>query len=496
MIHNNDEHQKVTNSKITPRMMANKKEESSTLPSNRMFVLCCLVCFTYSLSIAVDSQFLSLYYKSKGLSGTTIGVLFSLAPMTSFLSVFIWSTVISKTGGEKNGVDNDDDNVNNKEKGPHNNIIWNATRISSYQILFFVISMAAIFQTSLVFLEKPTFMMISVILAGIFQSPTKSMLDNMIISSLNDRNDFGKIRLFGILGSGIGTKLGGVVLKMNEIVTDDNNKDIHHQNFDALFLTRLIMTVLPLIFIQLFQKNRSYMNKDNKNRFDDARIKEDEKPSDTSTNEDEGSIRCVVNLCFKNPSHLLFFVAVFIQGTSGGVSDTFSYVRYQEAGCSTAEMGTSRVLSSIAGAIMFWYSGKMSRYFGIEKVFLFSFLLAGTRFHLLATMEHLHHLYIIDLIRSIVFGFFWSSSTLYASSIYSNSPNTRATALLLLNGIYSGAGRSSGSILGGKIQALFGINNLFLYWSYVNFCLAFLLLFFQYQKATLEQLRQLSKKDR
>ena len=63
---------------------------------NRALVLGCLIYFTYSMSISVDSQFLSLYYKSKGFDGSTLGVLYSITPLTTFLTIPLWSVVTRK----------------------------------------------------------------------------------------------------------------------------------------------------------------------------------------------------------------------------------------------------------------------------------------------------------------------------------------------------------------------------------------------------------------
>jgi len=142
-------------------------------------------------------------------------------------------------------------------------------------------------------------------------------------------------------------------------------------------------------------------------------------------------------------------------------------------------MGTSRLLSSTAGAIMFWYSGIISGFLGIENVLILSLVTTGARFSLLKKMDHPYYMYLIDLIRGTTFGSFWSSSTLYASQI--GPPSLRATMLLLLNGIYNGIGRSVGSIVGGRFQALFGANHLFLYCSLINYTLALVMGFAFYR---------------
>ena len=66
--------------------------------------------------------------------------------------------------------------------------------------------------------------------------------------------------------------------------------------------------------------------------------------------------------------------------------------------------------------------------------------------------------------------FFLSSSTIYASQI--GPLGLQRTVLLLLNGVYNGIGRSTGAVMGGKFQAILGIDNLFLCCLRVNYVLA------------------------
>lgn len=119
---------------------------------------------------------------------------------------------------------------------------------------------------------------------------------------------------------------------------------------------------------------------------------------------------------------------------------------------------------------MFWFSGRVTRKLGVQNVFVLSLLCAGVRFSLLKRMDHPYYAYIVDLIRGATFGAFWSSATLYASKI--GPPSLRSSVLLLLNGIYNGIGRSTGAIIAGRFQAVFGTNNLFLYCARINFALA------------------------
>ena len=136
-------------------------------------------------------------------------------------------------------------------------------------------------------------------------------------------------------------------------------------------------------------------------------------------------------------------------------------------------MGQSRLLSSCAGAVMFWYSGCITQYLGVQNILISSMVCAGVRFSLLKRMDHSYYVYLVDFIRSTTYGAFWSSSTIYASQI--GPPNLRGTILLLLNGIYNGIGRSVGAIVGGIFQAKFGSNNLFMCCARINYAFALIM---------------------
>jgi MFS family permease len=255
--------------------------------------------------------------------------LFAIPPTTTFLSVFIWATVVAGiVCAKKNGDDDNKDDGNN------------GRRIKSFQILYLIILLAAIFQTSIAFTENPIYMMIFIYISGIFQSPIKPMLDAMIMDNLNDRSNFGKVRLFGIMGSGFGTNLGGFVLNKMQSIVDYDDRDNNRywsyvkkmSGFDVLFIVRMVLTILPLICIRQFQNGStcSTTNTDNKlNRRESENKKASQIGINTSsTKYKEGSIRWmaegVVNNCFQDKAHLLFFIFVFIAGASGGVSDAFS----------------------------------------------------------------------------------------------------------------------------------------------------------------------------
>lgn len=466
---------KDTNDVTAEKASKNDLSSPPKTPDNTLFILGCLIYFTYYMSITVDSQFLSLYYKSKGFDGSTIGWLYSLTPLTTFLMVPFWSMLTAVEGDGKHGSADSGNNIN-----------ANATK-RQIQILYLSIFLATASQVSLAVLDTPVYMMVVIIIAGIFQSPAKPLLDGLMMDHLDDRSKFGKVRVFSNLGSGFGTTLGGWLLSMvKESILNDgqDQKSIRNylwnmpSGFSLLFVARLILTIPPILLIN--KLNTKASTKFNKGKIILPSDTAGEQNSDKDSNPpSEGKDRMISFASmarsagthyFSDTNHLLFFTCIYIAGASGGVSDAFSYLRYQESGCSTTHMGQSRLLSSAAGAVMFWYSGHISIFLGIQNVIVLSLMCTGARFSLLRFMDRPYYAYLVDLIRGTTYGAFWSSSTIYGSQI--GPASLRATTLLLLNGIYNGIGRSSGAILGGEFVALFGTNELFLWCSRINYAMA------------------------
>lgn len=124
---------------------------------------------------------------------------------------------------------------------------------------------------------------------------------------------------------------------------------------------------------------------------------------------------------------------------------------------------------------MFWFSGAINEALGIDNVIVMGLFSVGCRFLLYTMMNHPYYAYLAEVIRGGIYGVFWSAAAVYASEKI-GPPSLRATMLLILNGLYEGMGRSTGAILGGKIQAIVGTETLFLYVALTYFGLALLMI--------------------
>jgi MFS family permease len=164
----------------------------------------------------------------------------------------------------------------------------------------------------------------------------------------------------------------------------------------------------------------------------------------------------------------LFFFLVFVAGVSSGVIENFAYVRMREVGGTGREMGFSRLVSSLAGAPMFWFSGTLTQALGADRVIVLSLMSYVLRFLIYALMRNPYHGLPAEALRGVTFAAFWSSGTVYAHEI--SPPGLHATMLMFFNAMYGGLGQSVGAIIGGKLQHRVGTVQTFVYSAAFDFC--------------------------
>ena len=114
---------------------------------------------------------------------------------------------------------------------------------------------------------------------------------------------------------------------------------------------------------------------------------------------------------------LLFFFLVFVVGVSSGIIENFAYVRIREVGGTGKDMGLSRLVSSLAGAPMFWFSGSLTELLGADKVIVLSLCNYIIRFFIYALMKSPLQGLPAEAMRGVTFAAFWSTCTIYASRI-------------------------------------------------------------------------------
>lgn len=367
--------------------------------------------------------YLPVYYHSLGLEGSNIGLLGAVNPATTFLVAPLWGMLADRTNRHKDIL-----------------------------LLTFLTSLVARLCISL--RNDVTWLVGAVFVTALVNAPVKSLLDSSVMNQLNNEGNqgsYGKLRLWGQLGFGLGSSGVGFLLHRSKL------------GYKVAFILHALTSIPALIMITSFQhtecKHKHTHNQRKKKNKDGA------DDNDNNTNKASSpKIKEGLSILFHNADAMLFFMLVLVVGISSGVIENFAYVRMREVGGTGREMGISRMVSSASGVPMFWFSDKLIGQKSDDnnknsnntatRVLILALLSYAARFFIYATMKSPLGGLPAESLRGATFGAFWSTATVYAHRI--SPPGMSATMLTFLNAMYGGLGQSMGAIIGGKLQSRYG----------------------------------------
>eukprot|EP00977_Amphora_coffeiformis_P001238 scaffold259_cov158-Amphora_coffeaeformis.AAC.4 len=434
----------ASNPKAATASQQSEKENPRVLNLIRVLFL------LYYGSLGALMPYLPVYYMSLGHGGQIVGLLGAVKPFTTFLVAPLWGLV--------------SDLLN-----------------QPFLILNVTFLVSAVCQLGVAFRSEAWYIMGMVFITALFNAPVKSLLDSMVMEQLRDQSSYGRLRLWGQMGFGIGSSVTGWLLSKRPDIPwpDEANFSLAFQEsltrypdlvrhlaiyadkcwqslsgFKLLFLTYVALSVPTFLGIQGFKRishKPSQSSAGSTKKSKKVTVKKEEKKSTF-----EG-----LALLVHNADALLFFFLVFVVGVSSGVIENFAYVRIREVGGTGKEMGLSRLVSSIAGAPMFWFSGPLARNLGVDRVLVMTLISYVTRFAIYSVMQHAYQGLPAEALRGVTFAAFWSSATIYAHKV--SPAGLHATMLMMMNAMYGGLGQSLGAIIGGRLQHRFGTVQTFWY---------------------------------
>ena len=127
--------------------------------------------------------------------------------------------------------------------------------------------------------------------SAVLNAPVKPLMDSAVMSMLRDKSDYGRSRLFGQIGFGLGSYVVGPLI----------SKDIR-----LIFIMQLIFAVPTAILMAGFQPTQSEKKKEKLN------------------------IMAAINHMVSDPKVIVFFSMVFLIGVSSGIVENFAYMRIAE----------------------------------------------------------------------------------------------------------------------------------------------------------------------
>lgn len=367
-------------------------------------------------TFGASQPFLPIFYRNIGLTDSRIGILGALNPAMTFLVSPLWGAFADRTGWYKG--------------------IMLATFIGS--LLSRLLLAVPLFNSNFLILCA------IVTVSSILNAPVRPLMDEAIMSLLKDKSEYGKSRIYGQMGFGVGAWLSGQISSRSSSLL-------------TMFEVQALLGVPTSILMILFKPKKIYKTKaeivKQINSMDNSSEKLTKKASVLSD---------AVSYISHNSEILTFFILVFLVGISCGIIENFGYVRLTELGGAKDNcMGYSRLLSTCIGGPMFYISGKITKEVGVNNILSFSLLAYIIRFLIYSVVKNPWHALPAEVLRGLSFGLFWSGATFY---VYNESPKgLTATFLGILNAVYNGIGQSVGALLGGALSKKYEIVNMFRY---------------------------------
>lgn len=370
--------------------------------------------------------YLPVYYDSLGHGGRIIGYLGAVKPLTTFLVAPLWG-------------------------------LLSDSRDSPFGILQVTFLVSYLGQLAVAWDPNYYFLLYTVFFTALFNAPVKSLLDTWVLGTLEDQSHYGRLRLWGQLGFGVCSSVVGLLLSRSPTVPwpQDSTLQVPSElpkvvgdimvylhkawvsltGYKLLFLVYAGLSIPTYVVLRLFRRVPRVQH--------------------VQRRKERASIGRGLQLVLRNTDARFFFGLVFLIGLSSGCIENFAYVRLREVGGTGQDMGLSRLVSSIAGAPMFWYASQVTKWLGgVDRVLVVSVVSYILRFLVYSSMRKPIHGLPAEALRGITFAGFWSSATIYAHQVA--PPGLQSTMLLLLNAMYGGLGQSLGAILGGRLQEKFG----------------------------------------
>jgi MFS family permease len=348
----------------------------------------------------------------------------AVKPLTTFLVAPFWGIIADQTGNK-------------------------------FRILYLTFLVSLLGQLLVAVRHDVNYILVMVFFTALVNAPVKSLMDSLVMEQLNDKSQYGRMRLWGQLGFGLGSSGVGVLLhrsqkqaslraaaaaaanavnsipalaeppavdilsKISTLQVMADYADKFWQNltgYKLLFSTYAALSIPTWWCLRAFQRNTRQKDLplppivEAKKGASKTYLKIETKKSPPRT------IQGLL-LLLQNADAMLFFFLVLVVGISSGIIENFAYVRIREVGGSGREMGLSRLVSSVAGVPMFWWSGPLTEMFGADRILVWSMLSYVIRFLIYAVMQNAYQGLPAEALRGVVFAAFWSTSTIYAHRI-------------------------------------------------------------------------------
>lgn len=332
-------------------------------------------------------QFLNLYYVEFGLTTSQIGILFAIGPLVIIFSQPFW------------GMFTD---------------YLNAPRIT---LLIMITGAAA---TALFFPFSYEFghLIALNIIYFFFQSSVQPIADSTTMSVLEDRGDFGKVRLWGSLGYAVGVMTIGSLLDIFGL-----------QLLFILHSSFMLITLFFIIKLPIKTGGKSHFN-----------------------------IQEAIQL-FKNPTFLIFLLFSFLVHLTVHANNSFYAIYLQNVGATVTLVGLALLIKSVLEVPFFAMSKKLMTRFSYPALLSLVATFYGIRWLIIGVSDSLQILIWSQILLSLSYSIQYFVSVAYVDVI--TPEKYRSTGQTFYWAITLGLGGLTGNTLAGWVLDYIEIPTMF-----------------------------------
>jgi len=339
--------------------------------------------FIYWAGAAAVLPYLSVYFESAALKGTQIGQLSSIPYFVSMISsvLFAFLSDVSKQ---------------------HKTVL----RLCALGLIVVM----AIFPIANSFIS---FLPI-VIMWSVINAPFNSIMDQTTLTSLENPENYGKIRVGGSIGWGIMVLVTGFLI-------------------DHVNLGLKVIFYVHIFFLILFLINTVNMP--------------DRKKVHADT-ENPANLKMIWDM-LRLPGFVPFLVMMIIWGIGEASISNFLFLHIKSLGGSSTLMGIALSISLIGEIVTFSIANKLQVKMGPQKMMLLSFLVLFAWLFGLSLIRNPNAIPLFQIFGGAGFALIQSGSVAYVNSRAPKELGTTAQAIR--GGILSGLGVGTGSLISGVI---------------------------------------------
>lgn len=280
---------------------------------------------------------------------------------------------------------------------------------------------------------------------NLIASPALALVDTATFQMLGKQTHrYGKQRLTGSLGWGLGAFIVGASLRTTHRCSISKNREV--VDFIPAFYVFAILMTLGLLVSLKFQFN--------------AHKKAGQKQS-----------LSVGLVALKQPTYLMFLFTALYLGFLMAFIKTFLFWHLKDLGGTQLLFSVISAVNCVAEVSMYFLSEKLIKKIGEVKVLYLGLICYSIRLFYYAVVPNTWMVLAVELLPGITTAAVWAACLSYVSK--NSKPGARTTMQCILHGVHWGLGYGAGEVIGGILVHHYGAPKTFVLFG----CLCIIILF-------------------